>query len=267
MPGPESVRAPLPAPQPGDPLRATWGEEVSERITELERQSIAAPLPLDATVLVAKITAAGAVSGYYEASTVYWNGSGWTANAAGPVFNAAGYGELYELTGNDGVSIDDIVMVFPVISGTDGVMQWMFNYNKPPTPFFGKIKPGSPTVIIVGAQRAAGTYQWLDTITVEGTALTLNKAAAEQVAISENSVVYYAINVSAAPITATLAVAATKPDDTDTLRHVIIGVAYWDGSKISRWGQQQLGNIIVNPEYKECPCVESLGDLSDVNVS
>jgi len=136
---------------------------------------------------------------------------------------------------------------------------------EPLTPFQGWVDPANGGQIIVGAHRAEDWYPWLDTIYVQGTDLTLNKGAAETVAYDWNYSIYYAITVSVSPITAVLSAAETVPDDTDSLRHVVlgkyilIGAAHW-------YKQQHFGNIFVNPEYYECACVVNLDDLGDVEI-
>lgn len=265
---PPSIKPPLTIPQPGDVITAAQSATLTRRLMTVEKEVWPRQPASWEPPRMAKITGTGGSAGFYEGAEVYWDGSAWQDQSGGVTYDSSNAGELYEMTGNDGVSIDDIVLVFLVETQDSGAVQWMFKYDKPPTPFFGKIDPANAAQVIIGAQRAAGTYQWLDTIYVQGTDLTLNKSAAETVVISQDSAVYYEIDVSASPITATLAAAATVPDDTDTLRYVVLGIAAWDAgnSQILRYAQQQLGNIIVNPEYFECDCVSELDDLTDVEV-
>lgn len=143
-----------------------------------------------------------------------------------------------------------------------------FFLNLTPTPFLGWIDPDNVNKVIIGADRAEAWYPWLDTIYVEGTGLTLNKAAAETIAITADCFVYYAVDASAGPpITAVLGVTTPVPDDTDSLRHVVLGYAEWDVDHVAWYKQQHFGNLYVLPALAECDCPQYLTDLLDVDIT
>ena len=77
--------------------------------------------------VIAKISAAGASGGYYQAAEQIWDDSAgaWIALTGGRDFTTSGIGELYELAGTAGIAANTIVEAYAV-GGDESGVQWVF---------------------------------------------------------------------------------------------------------------------------------------------